>query len=132
VGNLRKHLAAALKALEGLAEDKPIPLSKVNRAVDLYEALDDVGYFLPQVEAWCVYREPDAEGDWDRVYCAALTEKQAKELLAEIVRFERAKEKGHPSWEKGSERIVVQKMPCDISDLVHPDMPAKLITRNWS
>lgn len=132
VGNLRKHLAAALEALNGLDDARPIPLSKVNRAVEVSEALDEIGYFLPEVMAWCVYRTPNDGGQWDRLYAAALTEAQANELLKVVKAYEREKEKSHPHWGKDSERLVVKKMPCRIADIVHPDMPAKLLVRNWT
>lgn len=132
VGNLRKHLAAALEALTGLDESKPVPLSKVSRAVDAYEALDNIEYFLPKVEAWCVYRTPNENGDWARIYCGALTEAQAGRLLKMVAAYEQKKERAHPWWEKESERLAVKKMPCAIADLVHPDMPDDQFTRSWS
>lgn len=74
VGNLRKHLAAALEALRCCPDDGPIALAEVDKAVSMFEALDHIDYFFPEVEAWCVFRTPDEEGHWDRIYCGCLTE----------------------------------------------------------
>jgi hypothetical protein len=123
VGNLRKHLMAALAALDTCADDGPIPLAEVDKGVAMFEALDQLDYFYPEVEAWCVFRNPNAEGSWERVYCGCLTEEQAQRLLKVVSKHEEAKE---------SDRLVVKKMPCRVQDIVHPDMPDDQLTRNWS
>lgn len=131
VGNLRKHLMAALAALDTCTDDAPIPLPEVDKAVAMFEALDNIEYFFPEVEAWCVFRAPDADGRWERVYCGCLTEEQAQRLLKVVEAHERVKERAN-GWSKDSDRLVVQRMPCRVQDIVHPDMPDDQLTRTWS
>lgn len=127
VGNLRAHLQVALAALEGLALNTPIPLLYMEQATTVYEALDQIQYFLPKVVAWCVYRQPDDDGYYGRVYCAATTKEQAERLAKVVIDFESRRQYG----KKDAERIIVVLQECDIRSVVHPEMKDKELIRNW-
>ena len=135
VKNVRNHLRAALAALEGLRNNEPIPLKKVRRGVDLFEAISELDFLLPDVVAWCVYREPDADGKWDRVYCGSLTREHAQTMLIAVKKHELAQEKAHPWWgdgDRSSDKLVVKLMTCRIEDVLKPTVTGEQFTRGWT
>jgi hypothetical protein len=133
VENVRNHLKAALQALDGQAGSM-IPLAGVSRAVDLYEALSEIEHILPEVEAWCVYRLPNSDGSFDRIYCGCLSKAQAEELLKAVKKYEETREAAHPHWgerDKDSTRLVVRRMSCRILDLIKANVTGEQLTKNW-
>lgn len=128
VETLRAHLQVALAATEGLSNNTPIPLSKMEQAVVIAEAIDQLNYFLPSVLAWCVYRQPDDDGHRERVYCAATTKEQAERLAKVVIDYENS---GSKHDKEDAARITVVLRECAIRDVVHPEMTDKELIRNW-
>lgn len=124
VDNVRAHLQAALGAIQGLHGAGPV---SAERAKALHEAVEDLAFLLPDVEAWCVVEQ---RSGWDRnVYFGCLTEVHATELLQAARAYEDRRAKEHPHWsdheKRTSERLVVVKTRCRVLDLIAPGVTAE-------